>query len=160
MMYIRHHSEVKIRGSGVRQLHHSISDPVRAILQTEVQHSALFGFKTEELFTIRNLDNKLIYKTCSLDEGRRQADKLDNSYSHEQLWDDHFNSGEYIDYPRGRVIWDCSNNCAIIYIDRCISNPEVILRIIEVFDLRDYTVKFDTHYCCQNCTNTRFPEFQ
>ena len=58
--------------------------------------------------------NKLICKTCPLDEGRRQADKLDNSYSHEQLWDDHFDAGEYIDHPRGRVVWDCTNKCAIV----------------------------------------------
>ena len=56
---IRHHSEVKIRGSGVRQLHHSVSDPVRTVLQTEVQHGALLGFKTEELFALRHLDTEI-----------------------------------------------------------------------------------------------------
>lgn len=35
------------------------------------------------------IENKLIYNTCTLNKGRRQADKLDNSYSHEQLWDDY-----------------------------------------------------------------------
>ena len=102
------------------------------------------------------IENKLIYNTCTLNKGRRQADKLDNSYSHEQLWDDHFDSGEYIDHPRGRVIWDCNKYRAIIYIDRCISKPEVILRITEDFDLRDYTIESDDHYRCRNCDNTRF----
>ena len=49
---------------------------------------------------------KLIYNACSLVEGREQAGKLDNPYGHDQLYDDHFKSGEYIDYPRGRVLWD------------------------------------------------------
>ena len=98
------------------------------------------------------IKNKLIRNTCSLEKGRRQADKLDNSYSHEQLWDDHFDSGEYIDHPRGRVVWDCTNNRAIIYIDRCISKPEVISKITEAFELNDYSVEFDDHYRCRDCT--------
>ena len=97
------------------------------------------------------IENKLIYNTCTLNKGRRQADKLDNSYSHEQLWDDHFDSGGYIDYPRGRVVWDCTNNRAIIYIDRCINTPEVLAKIKEAFDLQDYAVEFDEHYRCRNC---------
>lgn len=97
------------------------------------------------------IENNLICNTCPLDNGRRQADKLDNSYSHEQLWDDYFNSGEYIYYPRGRVVWDCTNNRAIIYIDRCINKPKIIPRIIEAFELQDYAVKSDDHYRCRNC---------
>ena len=97
------------------------------------------------------IKNKLIRNTCYLSEGRRQADKLDNSYSHEQLWDDNFRSGEYIDYPRGRVVWDCTNNRAIIYIDRCINKPEVISKIKTAFELQDYTVESDDHYCCHDC---------
>ena len=50
------------------------------------------------------IKEKLIYNACSFSEGRKQADKLDNSYGHEKLWDDRFHSGEYIDHPRGRVV--------------------------------------------------------
>ena len=46
------------------------------------------------------------YNACPLSEGREQAGKLDNSYGHDQLYDAHFKTGEYIDYPRGRVVWD------------------------------------------------------
>ena len=97
------------------------------------------------------IENKLICNTCTLDKGRKQADKLDNSASHEQLWDDKFDSGDYIDHPRGRVVWDCTNNRAIIYIDRCINTPEVIARIKDTYELRDYTIEFDNHYCCRDC---------
>ena len=41
---------------------------------------------------------KLIYNACPLSEGREQAGKLDNSYGHDQLYDAHFKTGEYIDY--------------------------------------------------------------
>lgn len=99
------------------------------------------------------IENNLICNTCPLDNGRRQADKLDNSYSHEQLWDDYFNSGEYIDHPRGRVVWDCTNNRTIIYIDKCINNPEVLAKIKDAFALQDYSVEFDSHYCCRDCVD-------
>ena len=70
------------------------------------------------------IKGKLFFNACSLSEGRKQADKIDNSYGHDQLYDDHFKSGDYIDYPRGRVVWDCTNNKAIIYIDPCIKKSE------------------------------------
>lgn len=97
------------------------------------------------------IDNELIYNACPLSRGRRQADKLDYSYSHEKLWDDNFVFGEYIDYPRGRVVWDCTNNRAIIYIDRCINTPEVIEKIKSAFELQYYTIDFDSHYSCRDC---------
>ena len=93
----------------------------------------------------------LVLNACFLDEGRRQADKLDNSYSHEQLWDDNSLSGKYIDYSRGRVVWDRINNHAIIYIDRCINKPEFISKIKTAFELQDYIVEFDDYYRCQDC---------
>lgn len=74
---------------------------------------------------------KLIYNACSLGEGWEQAGKLDNPYGHDQLYDDHFKSGEYIDYPRGRVLWDEQKNRSIIYIDPCIHCDTVLSQIIE-----------------------------
>ena len=76
------------------------------------------------------IKNKLIHNTCSLEKGRRQADKLD---------------------PRGRVVWDITNNRAIIYIDRCINKPEIISKIKVTFELQNYTVAYDDHYRCRNC---------
>ena len=99
------------------------------------------------------IDNELIYNACPLSEGRRQADKLDNSYSHEKLWEKYFVFGEFINYPRGRVVWDCTNNRAIIYIDRCINTPEVIEKIKSAFELKYFTVEFDSHYCCRKCVD-------
>ena len=95
--------------------------------------------------------NRLIYNAIPLEEGRKQADKLDNSYGHDKLWSDYFLLGDYIHYPRGRVIWDCTNNHSIIYIDRCINRQEVIDNIKAAFDITDYVVEFDDHYRCRNC---------
>ncbi len=104
------------------------------------------------------INKKLIYNACSLSEGRKQADKFDNSYGHEELWDVNFRSGEYIDHPRGRVVWDCTNNRAIVYIDRCINKPEILAKIKETFELQDYVVEFDGHYCCRRCVGDLFAD--
>lgn len=72
-----------------------------------------------------------------MEEGRHQADKIDNSYGHGQLWDANFRYGDYIDYSRGRVIWDTTNNKAIINVDPCIKNEKVLAEITEKFELVD-----------------------
>ena len=84
---------------------------------------------------------KLIYNACPLAEGREQAGKLDNSYGHDQLYDDHFKIGEYIDYPRGRVVWDKEKIHSIIYIAPCINREDVLSRIIAAFDIGDKIIK-------------------
>ena len=94
---------------------------------------------------------KLIYHAIPHEQGRKQADKLDNPYGHDRLWDDHFSAGDYIYYPRGRVVWDCTNNRSIIYIDRCIEKPQVIEKIKDAFDLTDFIIEYDDHYRCRNC---------
>lgn len=58
-------------------------------------------------------------------------------------------SGDYIDHPRGRVVWNCTDDHAIIYIDRCINQPEVLAKIKEAFDLQAYVVRSDEHYRCR-----------
>ena len=98
------------------------------------------------------IDNKLVYDARLLSEARQQYDKLDNPYSHEKLYDDHFRTGDYIDYPRGRVIWDLTNDRAIIYVDPCINTPDILEQITKVFQLDKYVVEGDDHYHCRNCT--------
>jgi hypothetical protein len=97
------------------------------------------------------INNKLISNKCLVSEGRKQFDKIDNSYGHEELYDINFSMGDYIDYPRGRVVWDTKNNQAIIYIDKCINNFIVISKIKKNFDLDKYIVKYDEHYHCKKC---------
>ncbi|MBQ7500532.1 MAG: hypothetical protein IJT91_06525 [Clostridia bacterium] len=104
------------------------------------------------------INDNLIYHSLPLSECRAQADKLDNPYGHDRLWDDNFSFGEYIDVPRGRVVWDCTNERAIIYIDRCIDKPEVIGRIKETFGLADHVVEYDDHYRCDGCVGDLFDD--
>ena len=99
---------------------------------------------------------KLIFNACSLTEGREQAGKLDNSYGHDQLYDDHFKTGEFIDYPRGRALWDKEKNHSIIYIDPCINREDVLPQIIAAFAIGDYVVEYDDHYHCKNCVGDLF----
>lgn len=100
------------------------------------------------------INNTLIFNGCYLSEGRKQADKIDNSYGHDKLYDEHFKSGDYIDYPRGRIIWDCSNNRAIIYIDPCIKTADVIGKIKTAFNLTEYVPEEDEHYHCKECVGS------
>ena len=55
---------------------------------------------------------------------------MDNAYGHDQLYDSHFKTGEYIDYPRGRIVWDKEKNHSINYIDPCINRVNVLSQII------------------------------
>ena len=112
------------------------------------------NMKLEELtyigpfFWIRR---KLLFNICAVGEGRKQWDKEDNSYSHEQLYDDHFDQGDYIDHPRGRVVRDLCRDISIIYIDRCINRPKVIEEIVGAFNIDAYEIQYDDHYRCRRC---------
>ncbi|MBQ9544888.1 MAG: hypothetical protein IJV00_07165 [Clostridia bacterium] len=99
---------------------------------------------------------KLIYHALPLSECREQADKLDNPYGHDRLWEDHFRGGDYINYPRGRVVWDRTNCRAIIYIDRCIDKPAIVAKIAEAFGLTDFVTAYDDHYRCRRCVGDLF----
>ena len=98
------------------------------------------------------LDGKCIAHSIPASRGEKRAGKLDNPYSHEALYDDHFHDGDYIDVPRGRVVWDSEADRAIIYLDRCIEKSAVAIeKIVKLFDLTDYVVEHDEHYVCPVC---------
>lgn len=100
------------------------------------------------------IDEGLIFHALPLAEcENRASNKKDNPYQHENLYDDYFVGGEYIDYPRGRVVWDCTNNRAIVYIDKCINNLEVLAVIAKAFELTEYAVEYDLHYHCKDCVD-------
>ena len=84
--------------------------------------------------------------------GETRGGKADNPCSHEKLYDDNFSGGDYIDIPRGRVVWDTVQSSAIIYTDACIEAKDyAIAKIAELFGLDDYFVEHDEHYVCPNC---------
>ena len=95
---------------------------------------------------------KIICHACKIEQGEVRADKYDNPYGHSQLWDDHYTNGDYINYPRGRVVFDGTNNRAIIYIDRCIDKPVIIEKLKTLFEIDDsFIVEYDFHYQCARC---------
>ncbi len=95
---------------------------------------------------------RFIYNACPIDKGDVRSDKRDNPYGHERLWDDHFRRGDYIDFPRGRVIYDTVNKSAIIYIDKCIDKPAIIKKLKDIFNIDvPYTIEYDFHYQCKDC---------
>ena len=102
------------------------------------------------------IQNKLIFNACPLSDGREQAGKLDNSYGHHQLYDANFTTGDYIDYPRGRVVWDEEKLHSIIYIDPCINREEILSQIIAAFNIGDYVIEYDDHYHCKKCVGDLF----
>ena len=85
-------------------------------------------------------------------KGEIRGNKLDDPYSHEKLFYDYFGRGEYIDIPRGCVVWDIVDERAIIYLDDCIVKMGgTVSKIAEIFGLTDYTVEYDDHYVCPKC---------
>lgn len=40
--------------------------------------------------------------------------------------------------------------------EKRINKPEVVSKIKEVFELKDYSVEFDSRYCCRNCVDGLF----
>ena len=100
------------------------------------------------------LNNQLLYNTKNVNKCELHIDKLDNIYSHEELFEKKYGDRlDYIDYPRGRVIWDIANKRAIIYIDPCINKQVIIDKIANVFNLKDYVVEGDIHYHCKKCSD-------
>lgn len=98
------------------------------------------------------IDGKFLIQKIPAQQGESRGNKLDNPYSHEKLYDDNYSSGDYINVPRGRVIWDNASNKAIIYIDICIEKVDgAVKEIAKAFGLTDYMIKHDEHYVCSSC---------
>ncbi|MGM0021814.1 hypothetical protein IGK80_002704 [Enterococcus sp. DIV0609] len=104
-------------------------------------------------FIINN--NEIISDSISYDEGRYLNGLYDSNVDHWRLFDSlsyKFNTDDYIEVPRGRAIYNESNDNSIIYLDKFfLSNDEVLDKIIEVFRIKKYVLKTDTHYQCPNC---------
>ena len=102
------------------------------------------------------IDGRLLFNACAPEMGERRGGKLDNPYSHERLFARRVGRGDYIDFPRGRVVWDEEAGRAVVYIDPCIRRPEVLEKIAAAFELGDYVVEGDVHYHCKACSDAIF----
>lgn len=101
--------------------------------------------------------NKIIARPISWSQGERRLDKYDSSLGHAELYDQTFRYGEYMDIPRGRVIWDASREESIIYLDRCIAaRPDMVAELISLFQADAYRLEYDEHYVCPGCGGNIF----
>lgn len=98
------------------------------------------------------INKNFILNKIPVSKGEKRGGKIDNPYSHEKLYDDYYNYGDYIEFPRGRVVWDMNTNKCIIYIDPCIEKEADAVGIIaKLFKLTEYVIDHDEHYVCPNC---------
>jgi len=177
--------------SYIKQLDRKQNEPDRVLTVKELEK---IGITEDDAFIIHldnlyhdpktgpffYIDDILLADSAELYESRKQADKLDNPCSHENLFERNIHMVEryerqkragtvdnlyyleeminrknhkldYIDYPRGRVVWDTTRNISIIYIDPCIRNR--IHEIVERFSLSEYVVEEDEHYHCRKCVS-------
>lgn len=92
-------------------------------------------------------------------QGEKRGGKVDNPCSHEKLYDDNYSDGDYINFPRGRVVWDIEKDRAIVYVDACIERiNDAIAKIADLFSLNSYVVEHDEHYVCVNCIQNIWEE--
>jgi len=93
----------------------------------------------------------LVHK-IPVEKGEKRGGKLDNPYSHEKLYENNYTGGDYIDIPRGRVVWDIETGKAIIYIDTCIEEVDgAVTELAKLFGLDNYVIEHDEHYVCPKC---------
>lgn len=74
---------------------------------------------------------------------------LDNPVSHQTLFDRLQTDIEYMDIPRGRVIYDPIKHEAVVYMDTCIE--EHLSEIVRAFEITNFRVEQDEHYVCPGC---------
>ena len=79
------------------------------------------------------------------------SDKLGNPQSHQKLFEQTASDEDYINVPRGRVVFDTKANQAIIYIDRCLEAK--IFEIAMTFQLDKHIIEHDEHYICPDCAD-------
>lgn len=103
---------------------------------------------------------RLLARPIPWSAGERRADKYDDSLGHAELYDQLFpNGGEYMDFPRGRVIWDAAKEESILYMDRCISaRPNEVEEVRRAFQVDRSRVEHDEHYICPQCMTADGPE--
>ena len=93
-------------------------------------------------------------ETDKPNEREKLSGKIDSDLEHFAAWDKElakrFFNADFATFPRGRVMFDTSQNRHIIYADRCIMVNEVV-RIKDLFQTINAQVCRDEHYRCDKC---------
>ena len=88
------------------------------------------------------------------ESGERYGDYMTSPYGHSKLFDVFMKRYpeydlEYMDYPRGRVMYNVELNEHMIRIDKCIMDQ--IPKVAFIYGITKYKVEEDDHYVCPNC---------
>jgi hypothetical protein len=106
-------------------------------------------------------DGSLLVDSSTLAAAEKYGDCLTHSRSHIDVWAEFQSSGrvaadvEYEEYPRGRVIFDKSEDRYVILADHCIlRSKDLIRKISSSMNLTGTSTETspDLHYRCSRCT--------
>lgn len=98
-------------------------------------------------------DKSLLVSSMSLDEAEEYGNFLTYPRGHWEVWEEEYESvyqKSYDYYPRGRVVYDSSNETFVIYKDSCIPD-EALSDLVSGFQETAYRVELDEHYKCNKC---------
>ncbi|MHB1485317.1 MAG: hypothetical protein ACYCYI_11730 [Saccharofermentanales bacterium] len=99
-----------------------------------------FFYINEKIDNISGLYADLL----SPEDGENDGFFINHPLSHADLFDRLKTDIEYMDVPRGRVLFDIKKNINMIYVDPSIESH--ISEITALFDVEDYIVGYDFHY--------------
>lgn len=106
------------------------------------------------------VDGRLVLYATPLSQAEPYGPRaLNHPIGHDSAWEDVLKGGaappgtDYIDYPRGRVLYDRIEGRFSLLADRCILGDAAIMReILERLALpSDLKVGGDSHYRCPTC---------
>lgn len=104
------------------------------------------------------VNGRLWFECTPLSEAGNYGDFKIHEGDHIRFWDDLVRAGsvpadsEYEDYPRGRVVCNAQTGHWVVYMDRCISRrQELVRQIITEMQLAEPQLSTDEHYRCACC---------
>ena len=83
----------------------------------------------------------------------KNVKRVDSDFAHFKEWDLHekdCGNADFATYPRGRIMFDVTENQHVIFADKCVTE-EQIERIVKLCYIKKYKIEYDEHYRCDKC---------
>jgi hypothetical protein len=96
--------------------------------------------------------NDLFLHSCEFVESEPYGDFLNYPLSHDEIWRENYQKKYHVDfdyYPRGRIVYNISEQRYILYYDGCIENEAKKLQ--NLFSDNACQISRDEHYQCHKC---------
>lgn len=109
------------------------------------------------------INDDLVYESTSIDNAEKYGDFKVHKKGHFEMWEEHLEKKfrrPYDYYPRGRVVYNYINSTFRIFLDKCLKDPKIVEKIMQVFNLQKESIEIDdsdSHYVCSQC-NRQFIE--